>query len=226
MNALFESLAVVVAHPDDEVLACGGAIARATETGSGVHILILATGATARDSNDRVGVEVLRDQAHRAAETLGASPPTFADFPDNRMDSVPLLDVVQRVEAFLAEAGAASVLTHHAGDLNVDHRVTAQAVLTACRPLPGAPVRRILAGEVPSSTEWADTDNHFRPTRYIEIASVLERKLAALACYEGEIREFPHPRSIEAVRSLAQWRGAEVGLAAAEAYRVVHEIDD
>lgn len=221
-----EPLAVIAAHPDDEVLGFGGAMARAAVAGSRVRILILATGAASRGGDAGAAIENLRDQARSAAEALGVPEPAFADFPDNRMDSVPLLDVVQRVEAFLSEAPVASVLTHHAGDLNVDHRIAAQAVLTACRPLPGAPVRRILAGEVPSSSEWANEDDRFVPTRYVDIESVLERKLAALACYEGEIRNFPHPRSIEAVRALAQWRGAEAGLPAVEAYRVVREIDD
>jgi len=219
-------LAVIVAHPDDEVLGFGGAIARAAVAGASVRVLILATGAASRGGNADVAIKVLRDQANRAAEALGVPPPTVGDFPDNRMDTVPLLDVVQRVEDFLGEAPVASVLTHHAGDLNIDHRITAQAVLTACRPLPGAPVRRILAGEVSSSSEWAGEADRFVPTRYVDIAAVLERKLAALACYEGELRDFPHPRSLEAVRALAQWRGAEAGLYAAEAYRVVREIDD
>jgi len=221
-----EPLAVIAAHPDDEVLGFGGAIARAAAAGASVRILILATGAASRGGDAKAAIKILRQHAARAAETLGVPEPAFADFPDNRMDTVPLLDVVQRIEAFLGEAPSASVLTHHAGDLNIDHRIAAQAVLTACRPLPGAPVRRILAGEVPSSSEWAGEADRFVPTRYVDIAAVLERKLAALACYEGELRNFPHPRSIEAVRALAQWRGAEAGLHAAEAYRVVREIDD
>ena len=221
-----QPIATIVAHPDDEVLGFGGAIARAADAGSDVRVLILATGAAARGGKSAPAIRALRDQAHRAAESLGAQPPEFADFPDNRMDTVPLLDIVQRIETFLGEARPTSVLTHHAGDLNVDHCIVARAVLTACRPIPGASVRHVLAGEVPSSTEWSNDGDRFVPTRYVGIAEVLDRKLNALACYADELREFPHPRSIEAVRALARWRGAEAGLTAAEAYRDVRVIDD
>jgi len=221
-----EPLAVIAAHPDDEVLGFGGAIARAANAGADVRVLILATGAASRGGDAQAAIETLRGQARRAAEALGVAAPSFADFPDNRMDTVPLLDVVQRIEAFLGEVQPQSVFTHHAGDLNVDHRIAAQAVLTACRPLPGMTVRRVLAGEVPSSSEWASEPDRFVPTRYVDITAVLERKLSALACYDEELRDFPHPRSLDAVRALATWRGAEAGLRAAEAYRVIREIDD
>ncbi|MGE5147424.1 MAG: PIG-L deacetylase family protein [Candidatus Eiseniibacteriota bacterium] len=217
------SVAVIVAHPDDEVLLAGGAMARHVTGGDAVRTLFLATGAAARGGRQTAYINKLRAQAARAAKVLGASPPSFCDFPDNRMDTVPLLDVVQAIEAFLAKAPAAVVYTHHAGDLNVDHRIVHQAVVTACRPLPGGAVRQIYAGETLSSTEWSPVDR-FAPTTYVAIERFLEQKLKALACYEDEIRDFPHPRSIEAVRALATVRGAEAGLDAAEAFYVVRDI--
>jgi LmbE family N-acetylglucosaminyl deacetylase len=144
------------------------------------------------------------------------------DFPDNRFDAVPLLELIRAVEAFIAEVKPAVVYTHHCGDLNVDHRRVHEAVLTACRPLPGAPVRRILCGETPSSTEWqAPGFLPFRPAVFHDVGPTLAAKVAALEAYAGEIRDFPHPRSAEGVRALAALRGAQSGFAAAEAFVLV-----
>ena len=217
------SVAVIVAHPDDEVLLAGGAMARHAEAGDTVRTLFLATGAAARGGRQTAYIKKLRAQAARAAKVLGTAPPSFCDFPDNRMDTVPLLEVVQAVEAFLTKASATVIYTHHAGDLNIDHRIVHQAVMTACRPLPGSTVHQIYSGEGLSSTEWSPVDR-FTPTAYVGIARFLDRKLQALNCYEDEIRDFPHPRSIEAVRALAMLRGAEAGLAAAEAFCLVRDI--
>jgi LmbE family N-acetylglucosaminyl deacetylase len=219
-----EAVAIIVAHPDDEVLLAGGTIARHAANDDHVCILFLATGAAARGGDQAAYVARLRGQADRASKILGAKSVSFGDFPDNRMDSVALLDVVREVETFLGAARSEVIYTHHSGDLNVDHRVVHQAVLTACRPLPGRPVRRIYAGEALSSTEWAPSGQPFRPTTYVDITRVLDKKLAALGCYEGELRDFPHPRSAGAMRALAALRGAECGLEAAEAFILLREV--
>lgn len=211
-------VAVIAAHPDDEVLGFGGAIARYADQGAEVRILILATGLASRGAAPTHALQALQDQGRRAAEIMKAGI-EFADFPDNRMDSVALLDVVQRVEAFLDAFPADHVLTHHAGDLNVDHRIAQAAVLTACRPLPGATTRVLLAGEVNSATEWAGPGAQpFLPTEFIDIGAVLERKVAAMACYQQELRQWPHPRSLDGIRALAKWRGSQAGCHAAEAF--------
>jgi LmbE family N-acetylglucosaminyl deacetylase len=144
---------------------------------------------------------------------------------DNRLDSVDLLDIVKLVEDHVSACRPDIVYTHHGGDLNIDHRRVHEAVLTACRPLPGMGSRAVYAFETPSSTEWADeTLPVFRPTRFVDISDTLDTKLAALDAYESEMRAFPHPRSIESVTALARWRGACAGVAAAEAFVVVHEV--
>ena len=218
-------VAVIAAHPDDEVLGFGGAIARHADAGDSVGILILATGLASRGTLEPREQLALRSSGEKAATILGASKLEFRDFPDNAMDTVPLLDVTRRVEAFLASCKAERVYTHHAGDLNIDHRITHAAVLTACRPQPGYPVREILAGEVNSATEWAGPAAlPFVPTEFIDISSTLERKLQALDCYAGEMRDWPHSRSIEAVRTHARWRGSQAGLQAAEAFMTIRRI--
>lgn len=218
------TVGVIVAHPDDEVLLAGGTIARHAMAGDIVHVLILATGAAARGGDQSGYVEQLRGQAQRAAKVLGATSVNFRDFPDNRMDTVPLLEVIQSVEAFLEEKPAATVYTHHFGDLNVDHRVTGEAVLTACRPLPGSSARKIYCGETLSSTEWTTGSARFAPTTFFDVAGFIDRKIEALACYEAELRNFPHPRSAAAVRALAAIRGAESGLEAAEAFALIRHV--
>ncbi|WP_341702902.1 PIG-L deacetylase family protein [Ferrovibrio sp.] len=212
-------IAVIVAHPDDEVLGFGGTIARYAAAGVTVSVLILATGLTSRGAASQDQIDLLQASSREAAQKLGVARLSFSDFPDNRMDSVPLLDVVQRIEAFLAEAEPQRVYTHHAGDLNIDHRITHQAVLAACRPLPGQGVRELLAGEINSATEWSGPAfSAFSPTEYVDISAVLDAKLAALSAYESEMRPWPHSRSIEAVRALALLRGSQVGVSAAEAF--------
>jgi LmbE family N-acetylglucosaminyl deacetylase len=136
------------------------------------------------------------------------------------MDGVELLDVIKIVEAEIDCYKPCLVLTHHSGDVNVDHRVLHDAVITACRPQPQHPVKNLLFFEVPSSTEWcpAASGMYFAPNYFYDITAFLEKKLEALHAYEPEMRSFPHPRSIEAVEYLARWRGATIGSAAAEAF--------
>lgn len=222
------TVAVVVAHPDDEVLGFGGTMCRHAAAGDRVHVLILATGSTARADGPAPHTEdlaTLRGEAEAAGGVLGVAGLSFADFPDNRMDTVALLDVVKRVESFIDGVAPQVVYTHHAGDLNIDHAIVARAVLTACRPVPGAAVRKIYAGEILSSSEYAAPDDRFRPTTYIDISAFVERKRDALRCYTTEVRRWPHPRSTEAVEALARLRGSECGLEAAEALCLIREIE-
>ena len=219
---------VVAAHPDDEVLGCGGTLARHAAKGDVVNILILAEGATSRAEAPGAGKEAgtiaaLREAAAKAAKILGAQPPRFAGLPDNKMDSLPLLEVVKEVEKIIAETRPSIVYTHHHGDLNIDHRITHQAALTACRPLPGAPVKALYGFETLSSTEWAgpEAQNAFCPQHFCDISQQLAAKLEALRCYNLEMRPFPHPRSFEAVEALARLRGASAGLTAAEAFETI-----
>lgn len=217
---------VIAGHPDDEVLGCGGALARHAAAGDTLETVIVAEGATSRGVAGEATPETLRAAAAKAAEVLGGAPPRFLGFPDNRLDGVDLLDIVQALEAVIDEFAPEIVYTHHGGDLNIDHRIVFEAALTACRPVPGAPVRRFYCFETPSSTEWAapSIGPSFRPQRYVGIAETLPAKLAALECYQVEMRDFPHARSIEAVEALARLRGAQAGLAAAEAFEVIREL--
>lgn len=222
---------VVAAHPDDEVLGCGGTIARHVDQGDTVHILIVAEGATSRDAVRDASargqeISALAAAARQAAAVLGAQPPIFCGLPDNRLDQLPLLDVVKVIQEVVDAVQPSIVYTHHAGDLNVDHRVLCQAVATVCRPLPGAAVRSIYHFEVQSSTEWgaAAISVPFNPCRFVDVSTTLDRKLAALDCYASEMRPFPHARSLQAAEALARLRGSQVGCHAAEAFMVAMEV--
>lgn len=217
---------VVAAHPDDEVLGVGASLARHVAEGDIVNILILAQGASSR-GDDQGAVDQLRTAAAAAAAALGAQAPQFGGLPDNKMDELALLDIVKRVEAVIAQIKPHIVYTHHGGDLNVDHRLTHQAVVTACRPLPGSNLSAIYTFETASSTEWGSTaqGEAFKPTRYVDVSDFMENKRAALACYQMEMRPFPHARSMQAVDALATLRGAHSGLEQAEAFQSVLEIN-
>lgn len=221
---------VIAAHPDDEVLGCGGTVARLAAEGAAVSILILATGLTSRLGFDPVrDADLLRvhhARAHLAAEKMGALQVTFGGFPDQRMDTVPLLEITQAIEREIARVQPGLVFTQHGGDLNQDHVITFRATLTATRPMAGGVVRRVLAYEVGSSSEWSFQQfaPAFRPQVFFDISAHLETKLAAMQIYESETRAFPHPRSPEALRAAAQHRGSAAGFAAAEAFCLVREL--
>lgn len=220
---------IIAAHPDDEAIGCGGAMARLAREGAVIHVVSLADGVGARQAGivpSATDLAVRRQAAERACAVLGTRPPIFGDLSDNRLDTLPLLEIIKIVEGFIEHYRPDTVFTHHAGDLNIDHRLVHQAVATACRPQPECPVRRLLFFEVASSTEWQTpgSGSVFAPNYFIDISDTLEIKRAALQAYEAEMRPWPHSRSLEGIEHLARWRGASVGLAAAEAFVLGREI--
>jgi LmbE family N-acetylglucosaminyl deacetylase len=227
-----KSILVIAAHPDDEVLGCGGTIARYADEGATIGVAFVADGVSSRVGFERdttafqAAIEARRAAARRACGILGANAVSFGSFPDNRLDSVALLELVKTVEALFAAHRPELVLTHHAHDLNVDHRMVHQAVEVASRPFPENPIRTVAFFEVASSTEWrmAAPGVAFAPTWYVDISASLDRKLRALESYAEEMRPWPHPRSTRAVESLARWRGATVGVDAAEAYVIGRQL--
>jgi LmbE family N-acetylglucosaminyl deacetylase len=214
---------VIAAHPDDEVLGCGATIARHVAEGARVAVLLMADGVGARAPADRQRELTARQQAaRRACSELGVSDVTMLGHPDNRMDQVALLDIIQDIERVVGRCQPNIIYTHHAGDVNIDHRRVHDAVMAVCRPQPVFCVRQLLFFETASSTEWRSPASMapFAPNWFVDVSDYLPKKLAALSVYADELRAFPHPRSIEAVEHLARWRGATVGVAAAEAFEL------
>jgi len=219
---------VVAAHPDDEILGCGAATARHAAEGAVVWTLILAEGITSRaglsEGQKQAQLKKLHAQARKANAAVGVKKLILRSFPDNRLDTVARLDVIQEIEAVIRELKPDTVYTHSSSDLNVDHQIVAESVRAACRPLPGSSVKRVLAFEVPSSTEWRfDASSAFHPNVFVDVTRHLAKKLAALRAYGGEMRPFPHPRSATYVSALAAVRGGQSGSRAAEAFCLIRE---
>ena len=224
----FPRVLCVAAHPDDEVLGAGALIAQAVDAGSEALVLLLGEGVGARypdNARPDSSVATVASQAQAAAAVLGASLIQL-DFPDNRFDSLDLLDVVKAVEGITLEFDPDLVLTHHAGDLNVDHRVASNAVLTAFRPVPGKRPRTILGFETLSSTEWGAQPGHvgFAPNWFVDATDGLERKIEAMRAYEHELCDWPHPRSLEGIETAARRWGMTIGVESAEAYMLLRRV--
>ena len=221
---------VIASHPDDEVLGCGAAIKRFSQEGKEVHVCILGEGITSRNSlsaGDQVKMlSDLHVTSHRVASFLGAKSCRVGDFPDNRFDTVALLDVAKYIEKVINELQPDTLFTQSFGDLNVDHSVTFRSTLIAARPMLGSSVKRFLSYEVNSSSEWGfgQLGAFFKPNFFLDISQVVDAKILAMKMYEGESREFPHPRSDIAILAQAQKWGSVCGCSAAEAFQTVFDI--
>jgi N-acetylglucosamine malate deacetylase 1 len=221
-NLMPKIILVVAAHADDEVLGCGGSIARHVGEGDIVYAVFMADGVSSRLNHADDDSKVRHVAAERARHVLGISKNYYLGLPDNRLDSLPLIDVVQRLELIIEELRPEVIYTHHLGDLNIDHRITHQVVMTACRPVPSCSVREIYAFEVMSSTEWGTSNvNPFCPDYFIDVSDYLNVKMAAIQAYALEMRNPPHSRSLLHLECLARHRGYSVGLPVAEAFMLI-----
>lgn len=219
MNILF-----VVAHPDDEVLGAGATIHRLVSEG---HRVAIATMVSRAEARAQLSPTLLEDQA-RAHAIVGVQRSFSGNFPNIQMNTVPHLELVQFIESAIQEWGAECIVTHHPSDTNNDHVMTSFAAQAASRLFQRRegvpPLRRFLYMEVPSSTEWSFDSSacRFSPNLFVEIGEEgLEVKLRAIEAYAGVMRPYPHPRSGEAIKGLAAYRGVQAGCNYAEAFEQV-----
>jgi len=220
-----EKILIIAAHPDDEVLGCGGTIARLSKEGFEVYTLILGEGVTSRDdirNREKREREIvkLKKQAQEVNKILGVRKVFFFDFPDNRFDTVSFLDVVKTIEKVKNEVKPDIIFTHYERDLNIDHQIAYKAVIIATRPLERETVKEIYSFEISSSTEWSYPLS-FSPDIFFDISATIGIKLKALEKYKTELRAYPHPRSLEGIELIAKVWGMKVGLEYAEAFKVV-----
>ena len=232
---------IIAAHPDDEILGMGGTISKHTSRNDDVTIIYMATGITARrelsNTKHEINniskltqkkwqneVEQLRLDAKKSAKLLSVKNVKFYDFPDNEMDGIQLLKVVKVIEKEIKEVKPDRIYTNHYSDLNVDHKVVYNAVLTACRPS-NVSVKEILCFEVLSSTEWSYPYN-FSPNYFSNIENHVTKKVNAMKLFKSEIRKFPHPRSPENIRNVAARWGSVCGFKAAEAFEIIRKIEE
>ncbi|MBA3018321.1 MAG: PIG-L family deacetylase [Proteobacteria bacterium] len=221
---------VIAAHPDDEVLGCGGSIARLSREGNEVLIAIMGEGITSRyarrEEAEKRLLEELQKKTRDATTLLGAKDVFLYNLPDNQFDTVPMLNIVKIIEELVYRLRPEVVYTQHGGDLNIDHTVTFRATLTATRPMAGCPVKDLYAYEVPSSTEWAfqRLETAFHPNVFVDISATIDTKILAMQKYDSEARKFPHPRSPEALRAIARRWGSVVGFECAEAFELIRSV--
>lgn len=225
-----KNILVVAAHPDDEILGLGGTLKRYSEQGVTINAIILGEGMTSRGTSRTPemieSVKQLKEDARIAAKTIGIQAVRLCDFPDNRFDQVDLLDIIKVVEEAIDYFKPDTIFTHHFSDLNIDHQKTHNAVLTATRPIKGSGVKKIIAYETPSSTEWNfGTQAPFIPNLFVDITDTLKYKIEAMKAYKTEVKEYPHPRSLEALETIAKRWGTVVGVNYAEAFQIVRWLE-
>jgi len=222
---------VIGAHPDDEILGCGATIAKLRKRGAEVRVILIGEGSTCRfDAADvespaaRQAIAEREASARAAMAKVGVDDIVFLNLPCGRFDTVPLIDIGKRLEAEIARFGPDTVFTHSDVDANNDHRIAFQATLQATRPGALNAVSTVLCYEVLSSTEWRFTES-FAPNYFVSIVDELDVKLEAMLLYSSEMKPFPFPRSVEAMRALAMLRGAQAGVPAAEAFRLIRKVE-
>jgi len=229
-----KKIMIVVAHPDDELLGLGATMNRLIKEGNiNTHVVILGEGITSRsDSRDPEKWEkellVHRKNIKQAQESIGYHNVSIHDFPDNRFDTVALLDIIKVIETEKSNFQPDVIFTHHGGDVNIDHQRTFEAVITSCRPMENEKVLNIITFETPSGTEWrASSDpKHFIPNLFFSVNKEnLESKIKGMESYEFEKRNYPHPRSPEALKIQAQRWGISIGKEYAEAFQVIRSIN-
>ena len=220
------SALIVVAHPDDEVIGMGGTLAKLASEGVKVTVAFLSSGVGSRNHEGEREAATRKQAAVRCCETLGAVAGHFGSYPTLQFDSVPSLNLAKTVSELVARYTPDLVFTHHGGDLNVDHRLTTQAVMVACRPQPSSQVTGLYSFAVLSSSGWGHESLFptFQPDTYINVEDHVETALAAYQHYQAEVREEPHARSVTSLRLRMQQNGRQVGLYAADAFQTLRVV--
>ena len=215
---------IVAAHPDDEILGCGGTIKKLISSGNCIYVLFLTDGESSRNNKDiKKNINNRKECAKNALNFLGCQELFFANFHDNQMDTIRLLKIVQYLEGIIKEIEPEIIYTHSPCDLNIDHAKTHQAVITACRPLQTSPVKQIFTFEISSSSEWNFSQNEylFKPNWFEDISPFIDDKIKAINFYQNELRSWPHPRSVKAIKNLSIYRGATIAVDYAEAFNLI-----
>jgi len=218
---------VIAAHPDDEILGCGATLNKLKKEKRKIYALMLGEGMTSRGGEYKSKIKELRDSANRSSKIIGIDEIFFEELPDNKFDTIPLLDIIKTVEKYIYKIKPDIIFTHHRGDLNIDHRLTFQAVLTACRPRTDFKHPTIYSFEIPSSTECNETtyENIFRPNYFVIFSKTeMEKKKQALSEYKSEMLMYPNSRSIEGIEIMAKDWGRKIGAEYTEAFELVRQI--
>lgn len=212
---------VIAPHPDDEVLGCGGTIAKHTMCNEEVCLCVVTKG-YAPDWSE----EFLKNrpkEIKKANKILGIKKTYFLDFPTVKLDTISQKELNEAISRVIKEVKPDVLYIPHKGDLNKDHRLIFEASLVAARPI-NCSVKKILSYETLSGTEWGQTIEPFIPNVYVDISKTFETKIKAMKAYKSELKQYPHPRSLEVIEALAKKRGSEVGVKLAEAFVLIRQI--
>jgi N-acetylglucosamine malate deacetylase 1 len=225
------NILVVAAHPDDEVLGMGGTLCKHSNNGDEIHVLFTSDGVTGRDYNynpikRKNEIDERKKMAEKASEKYKASSVQFLGYPNLRLDQESILEITKDIEKLIFKYSPDIVYSHHSNDTNIDHRITSEATVFACRPVPGSPIKAIRLFEIPSSTEYSHSSigSLFEPNCFSDISEYFGLKIEMLKDYKYEMRDFPHPRSKKAIESRDNYRGASVGISYAEAFVQIRKI--
>lgn len=224
---LKRSILIVAPHADDETLGCGGIMAKYQNKDIDVCIAIVTNGYIgAPELFKKEGTEKVRSEALKAHHYLGVKKTYFLDFPAPRLDTIPSYKLSMRLEEIIRENKITDLYIPHRGDIHKDHRITFEAALVSARPINSNPVKRIYSYETLSETEWAAPfgNDTFIPNRFVDISKYLKEKKTAFKFFTTQVKEFPHPRSLESIENLSKLRGATVGVRNAEAFMIIREI--
>lgn len=223
-----KKILIVAAHPDDEVLGCFGTVARFIKQGYEAYTLILGEGKTSRDEKrviekNKNEIAILNNEIKKANGIIGIKKVYVESFPDNRFDSVDLLDIIKVISKVKEKIKPDIIFTHYEHDLNIDHQITYKAVITATRPMQNESVKEIYSFEILSSTEW-NYPLSFSPDTYFDIEDTIGLKIQAMKAYKSELCSYPHPRSLEGINLNAKYQGMRVGQNYVEAFKVIRNI--
>ena len=216
-----KKILIIAAHPDDEILGCGGMIAKLKRNNQ-IQVLFLTDGISARTKGNK-SINIRKNETLKLFKYLKIKKPIFFDFSDNELDKSTLLSIVKKIENIIKKFKPNIIFTHYEHCLNIDHKIAYQATITATRPLKKNKfIEQIISYEVPSSTEWRLSNKHtFIPNIYFDISKVIKDKVRYLKFYKSELKKFPHSRSIKGVKTFASFRGLASGFEYAEAYLLV-----
>lgn len=225
-----KKILVIAAHPDDEVLGMGGTIAKLVKEGNEVNILIVTDGSSSqyRDSSDlQKIIDDKKKETLACAKVMGVKDVYYGNLPDMQLDTIPHIQINQVIESAIYQLKPDAVYTHFWGDVNLDHQNVYKSTLVAVRPVMGQVVKELYCYCVPSSTEWTPNkaDTMFMPNVFVDIIDVVEQKYEAFSKYSTELRDYPHPRSIQYLRETDKAAGLRVGLLCAEQFVLLRKID-
>ncbi len=224
-----KTVLVIAAHPDDDAFGCGGTIRKLANQKNRIYAIYFTDGVSARINKKGLKKKIndRKKNSDKASKIMGIYKCIYHSFPDNQLDKVSLLEIIQKIEEQIKKIKPDIILTHFENDLNLDHQIINRAVVTATRPKPNLKLKKILLFETLSSTEWkfSNKTKVFNPNYFVDISKTLNHKIKSIKCYKEEVFKWPHPRSEKGVKTLAMYRGQSVGLKFAEAFQLLRNID-